>query len=53
MTPGNLLQFISQYCKNKDHNGCCGLWEGLGFKVLCNCICHRNNSILEEEEVPI
>jgi len=53
MTAENLLQFISQYCKKKDHRRCCGLWEGLGFKVLCNCVCHRINSIQEKEEVPI
>ena len=53
MTPANLLEFISQYCKKEDHSGCCGSWDGLGFKVLCGCICHRHKSIEEQEEEEI
>jgi hypothetical protein len=35
------IDFLSKQCKNNEHIACCGLWEGLGFKVLCDCKCHR------------
>ncbi len=45
MRQANLVEFVSKQCKKEEHIKCCGLWEGLGFKVLCDCICHRNNPI--------
>jgi hypothetical protein len=35
------IDFLSKQCKNNEHIACCGLWEGLGFKVLCDCKCHK------------
>ena len=46
MNETNLVEFLSKQCKNKVHIECCGLWEGLGFEVLCECMCHTNNSVI-------
>jgi hypothetical protein len=41
MNKTNLVEFRSKHCKNKEHATCSGLWEGLGFEVLCYCGCHE------------
>ena len=44
MNKTNLVEFLSKQCKNKEHIACCGLWEGLGFEIICNCKCgHGQN----------
>ncbi len=35
------LDFFGKECKNNYHKQCSGQWQGLGFKVYCNCECHR------------
>ena len=47
MSEQELLEFCSKNCKNNSHSICIGHWEGLGFKVKCNCDCHRK-LVLEE-----
>jgi hypothetical protein len=42
------LDFLGKECKNNYHYLCDGQWKGLGFKVVCNCECHRK-SLLEED----
>jgi hypothetical protein len=54
MNEANLVEFLSKQCKNKEHITCCGLWEGLGFEVLCSCKCHKKKEqqALAEVEGP-
>jgi hypothetical protein len=35
------IDFGSKQCKNNQHDSCYGSWTGLGFHILCNCICHK------------
>ena len=42
----NVIDFLSKGCKYKKHQECQGAWVGLGFQVVCNCICHHNNRII-------
>jgi hypothetical protein len=37
-----IIEFYSKYCKNNQHHECLKRWNGLGFEVICSCICHRN-----------
>ena len=39
------LDFLGKSCKNNCHNLCAGQWNGFGFKVDCNCECHRKHSL--------
>ena len=41
MNEATLLEFLSKQCKNDTHNDCCGIWQGLGLEVLCDCKCHK------------
>ena len=36
-----ILGFVSKECKINDDSNCNGQWEGLGFRVLCSCNCHK------------
>lgn len=41
MITNAIINFISRDCKNDKHNDCCGIWQGLGLEVLCDCKCHK------------
>lgn len=41
MTNYYSLDFLGKSCKNNCHNLCEGQWKGFGFKVDCNCECHK------------
>jgi hypothetical protein len=41
MMANAIINFISRDCKNTIHQNCCGMWQGLGFEVLCDCKCHK------------
>jgi hypothetical protein len=41
MITNAVINFISRQCKNSIHKGCCGIWQGLGFEVFCDCECHK------------
>src|SRR6478672_12944435 len=45
-----VIDFLSKDCKNKVHQNCYGIWTGLGFKVNCCCLCHKNSSDLNEQK---
>jgi hypothetical protein len=38
------IDFLSKYCKSKNHINCCRIWTGIGIKVICTCRCHNNDS---------
>ena len=52
MSEQELLEFCSKNCKNNSHNLCIGNWEGLGFKVQCNCECHKKVVLGRDESLP-
>lgn len=37
------IEFKSKECKHDNHINCVRLWTGLGFTVLCNCMCHEDS----------
>ena len=52
MSEQELLEFCSKDCKNNSHNICIGHWVGLGFKVQCNCECHKKSVLGRDESLP-
>lgn len=44
MNEDTILQFTSKECKNKVHSKCHSSWTGLGFNIICRCICHGHRS---------
>jgi hypothetical protein len=52
MSNQDVLEFSSKSCKNNSHNICIGHWEGLGFKVQCNCECHKKSVLGRIESRP-
>lgn len=52
MSEQDLLEFCSKNCKNNSHTICIGHWKGLGFKVQCNCICHKKSVLGRDESLP-
>ena len=52
MDKTSTLQFLSKQCKNKEHIACCGLWEGLGFEIICSCKCHVSKKGVVLDEAP-
>lgn len=44
MNENTFLQFTSKECKNKVHSKCHSSWTGLGFNIICGCICHGQRS---------
>jgi hypothetical protein len=43
----NVIDFRGKGCKDNDHQKCYGTWIGLGFQVVCNCLCHHNKKIID------
>jgi hypothetical protein len=37
-----ILPFISRQCKFDEHRSCDMTWEGFGFEIVCDCVCHGN-----------
>jgi hypothetical protein len=52
MVKASILQICTKQCKNTEHEACHGSWEGFGFEISCNCICHSNKKRLLESEFP-
>lgn len=51
MAKASILQICSKQCRNNEHEACHGAWEGFGFEIGCDCICHSNkNRILEHSK---
>jgi hypothetical protein len=48
MLEEKLIEFCSKYCKNNIHSQCHKIWNGLGFQVICICICHKKIEMLDE-----
>ena len=44
MNDNTILQFTSKDCKNEVHSKCHSSWTGLGFNIICGCICHGQKS---------
>jgi hypothetical protein len=45
MNTDTILDFVSRECKNRWHQDCFGKWDGLGFEIICSCICgHKTKS---------
>jgi hypothetical protein len=44
-----VFEFVSKECKHKIHEECYETWSGLGFKVICSCICHIKKREASEE----
>jgi hypothetical protein len=44
MNDNTVLQFTSKDCKNNVHSNCHSSWTGLGFNIICSCICHGQKS---------
>lgn len=40
MNENTILQFTSKDCKNEVHSKCHSSWTGLGFNIICGCVCH-------------
>jgi hypothetical protein len=36
-----IIDFKSNCCKNDKHQNCDGRWQGFGFDIHCNCVCHN------------
>jgi hypothetical protein len=41
-----ILPFISRQCKCNEHRSCDGTWEGFGFEIICDCVCHGNKNVM-------
>ena len=44
MNENTVLQFTSKDCRNEIHSKCHSSWTGLGFNIICGCICHGQKS---------
>jgi hypothetical protein len=51
LTKEKILEFCSKYCKNNIHSQCHAIWNGLGFEVICNCVCHVKKMLDEGESL--
>ncbi|MGH9981220.1 MAG: hypothetical protein ACRD6U_06680 [Nitrososphaeraceae archaeon] len=51
MNKQKFLEFNSKYCKNGIHPQCYGKWTGLGYEVICNCICHKKMMLDENRSL--
>jgi hypothetical protein len=47
------IDFLSRDCKSKNHVNCGREWTGIGFKVICRCICHNNNNSDDSDTIHI
>jgi hypothetical protein len=52
MVKASILQICTKQCRNTEHEMCHRSWEGFGFKISCNCICHSNKNRMFESESP-
>jgi hypothetical protein len=45
----NQLSFTSKLCKDgvDGHQQCIGAWEGFGCLVICECLCHETEKVLD------
>lgn len=50
MNENTVLQFTSKDCKNEVHSKCHSSWTGLGFNIICGCICHGQRSAVSITE---
>ncbi len=37
-----VADFVSRDCKSNLHQNCHGKWKGLGFEVICRCLCSHD-----------
>ena len=35
----NIIDFLSRECRTNNHSSCNGKWMGLGYYVICRCLC--------------
>jgi hypothetical protein len=42
LSKNTLVNFISRYCKQGEHQNCDGWWQGFGFEIVCDCKCAHN-----------
>lgn len=40
-----MIEFRSRDCKNYVHNRCDGTWHGLGYDIICDCVCHKKKDL--------
>ena len=52
MAKASIFQICSKQCRNNEHGACHGSWEGFGFEVSCDCICHSNKNRMLESVFP-
>jgi hypothetical protein len=41
MNDACMIEFRSRYCRSNVHTRCDGRWHGLGYDIICDCICHK------------
>jgi hypothetical protein len=44
------LDFVNRECKDSSHDKCHGSWQGLGYEVICSCVCHYQEGISTDIE---
>jgi len=43
-----IIDFTSKQCKQDQHQKCSNNWNGLGFEIICRCVCHNKKyTVLE------
>lgn len=46
------LDFLSKNCQQDKHQDCGFKWSGLGFEVVCRCLCHSSKKLEAIEVTP-
>jgi hypothetical protein len=50
MNDNTVLMFTSKDCKNEVHSKCGSKWTGLGFNIICGCICHEQKPVVSKKQ---